>query len=251
MSRSYTPQDLVQLPTRSAEDAYALASRLLVAASTARAPAALGELLDEIDVAARALRAQIVARRAAPGVDPKAAQEADRRLDNAWAALRDWLVGWLKIGDAAPRATEIRELNHYLFADGLAWLNQRYDHQWVTSDARLDTLRSGRNADLVRALGGGPILETLLSAHEAYGHALGTTREVPAPTEAKVREARDELLAAIREYVMAVGATVRRKRPETAAHADRLLRPLIEWQGPSSTSAARSDEPATDPPAEG
>lgn len=254
MSRSYSAQDIIHIPTRTAEDAYAAATRLSLVASAVPAAVIFRDLIVDMDSLREALRVQIIARHLAPGVDPKAALAADRRLDGCWAALRDWAGAWLRLGDDAPRASELRELDNFLFGNGLGFLTLRFDRQWVQSDARIATLRSGRNAELVRALGGGPLLDALFAAHEAYGQALGTTVEVSAPTEAKVREARDALLASMREYVMAVSGSVRRNQPETGALADRLLRPLLEWQSSSSPRAPGedpADDPAAPPPAEG
>lgn len=249
MSRAFTPQHLIPIPTRSAHDTLALHSRLLVAARAAGAPPELMELIEDMEGSGQRLHSQLVARQAAPGLDTKRAVAADRKLDAAWSGLRDWVIGWVKLGEDVPRASEIRELYNFLFGTGLAFLNDRFDSQWAESNARLETLRSGRHAELVRALGGGPIVDALLAANDAYGQALGTTAELPAPIEAKVREALDDLLASMREYVIAVGATVRRKRPETAALAEQLLRPLLEWRAPSSRGG-RTDDPAAPEPAD-
>ncbi|WP_053235387.1 hypothetical protein [Sandaracinus amylolyticus] len=248
MARSLTATDVVQLPTLSAEDAFTLVSQLLHQASRVPAPASLEELVVELASRHSALQSQLVARRAKPGVDAKSAVESDRRVDTAWSALRDWLSGWVKLGAAAPRATEIAELDAFLFGDGLGFLGLRYEAQWAAAETRLAGLRARRNEELVRALGGGPFLDVLYAAQARYGEVLGVSGDAPAPpSDAKIRESRDAMLDALREYVVGVLGTVRRSRPVTAERADELLRPLAQWETPpraSSSAPQDGDEDA-------
>ncbi|UJR79178.1 hypothetical protein [Sandaracinus amylolyticus] len=244
MARSLTATDVVQLPTLSAEDAYTLVSQLLHQASRAPAPASLEELVIELASRHSTLQSQLVARRAKPGVDTKIAVEADRAVDTAWSALRDWLSGWVKLGAAVPRATEIAELDSFLFADGLSFLTYRFEAEWAESETRLTALRARRNEELVRALGGAPFLDVLFAAHARYGEALGVAGDTaPAPSDAKIGESRDAMLDALREYVVAVLGTVRRSRPATSERADQLLRPLAEWEARPRTPAAPGEKP--------
>lgn len=245
MARSYSPRDLVPLPRVSAPQAFTLSSRLH--------QARLDEAVTSGDIAERGermlasretLRLAIVAQRAGDGRDPRAALEADRALDDAWSASRDWLGAVVKIGGHLPRASEVRELHSFLFGSGLSFLNTKYDVQWAESETRIDALRSERNASLVRELGGQAIVDALFAAHEAYGRALGVTRTPVDPGDVRVRGPLDDVLDRVREYVIAVVASVRHDQPETQARADRLLRPLVEWDSRPRAGGRSGDEPA-------
>ena len=238
MARSFTARDLVQLPILTAEDAYALASQLTTHAAVERVPASLGELVDQLASARDALGAQLAARRANTGSDPRAALEADRAVDAAWGMFRGWLGAWHELGARGPRASEVAELHAFLFGEGLTFLALKYEAEWSATETRIQALKTRRNAELVRELGGGPLLEALLDAHAKYGEALEITRPAATPTDTKVRDALDVVLDSIREYVLGVAGTVRRDRPVTQERADRLLRPLAEWQTTARAPAA-------------
>ncbi|AKF09478.1 hypothetical protein [Sandaracinus amylolyticus] len=247
MTRSFAARDLISLPPLTAEDAFALASQLTTEARAARAPAVLSEHVEALDASRGLLSAQLVSRRAGPGVDLQAAVVADRALDHAWGLVRDWLGAFHGLGDDAPRASEIAELHRFLFGEGLGFLTFKYHAEWTASQLRVDALRARRNEELVRALGGGLFLDRLLAAHARYGEVLGITASAPVANDTKVREALDGVLDAIREYVVAVVSTVRRDRPATAERADRLLRPVREWEStprPAATSVAPPADPA-------
>lgn len=248
-TRTFQPRDLVALPALSAEDAYALVSSLLTTATAVGAPASVAEVLEEMRESRGRLRSQLVLRRTAPGADPKAAIEADARVDAAWSALRDWLSGWVKLGEGAPRGSEIRELHAFLFGEGLAFLNLRYRKQWTESETRVGALRTTRNTELVRELGGAPFLTVLFAAHDAYGSALSITEVATAPTDARVRESFEAVAASIRAYVVAVAGTVRKSRPSSAERAEQLLRPLSEWE--TSREGAGGTPAVTPPPSGG
>ncbi|UJR87077.1 hypothetical protein [Sandaracinus amylolyticus] len=242
MTRSFAARDLISLPSVTAEDAYALASQLLTEAREARAPAAVGDRLDSLEAARGLLSAQLLSRRVGPGVNPLSAVEADRALDDAWGLMSQWLGAFRRLDDLL-QASEVAELHSFLFGEGLTFLSLKFKAEWTASETRVTALRTRRNEDLVRALGGGPFLDRLFAAHARYGEALGITAPAPVANDTKVREALDGVLDAIRDYVVAVASTVRRDRPATVKRADQLLRPLTEWQSEPREAPTGGDPP--------
>jgi hypothetical protein len=80
-----------------------------------------------------------------------------------------------------------------------------------------------------RKLGGKPLLDQLLTAHQAYGQSLGITAEGQDPNVGL----REPLLAFnryLRAYVVAVTAHTDPDDPTSGALADTLLAPLHRWQ---------------------
>jgi hypothetical protein len=230
MTRSFTAQDLIQLPSLSAEDTVALATELATAAKAiGRLPGPLVETLGDLKNAREGLLAEIQKRSAASELDPKAARAADAVLDSAWSAFSTWLGAWGEIDNTHREAAQAAFAR--LFPAGLAFLTRKYKAEWAESEARLQIIAREKIDVMVDALGGAPFLKALRRAHDAYGEALGITHAKPAASpSANVRDARDAALAAMRDYVAQVAATVRRRKPETEALATALLRPISAWQ---------------------
>ena len=80
---------------------------------------------------------------------------------------------------------------------------------------------------------------------------IGTTRPLPAVEAVEVGEKLGALLGSIRAYVVAVSDSVMRKKPQTQALADTLLRPLAEWRSKASKAKPGADEAPAAPDASG
>lgn len=230
MARTLDVSSIITLPVLGAEDAYALTSQLLTQSAVEGAPASVTDVLADLELARAALGDRLLERRAAPGVDTQAGRNADRAVDHAWGCLRDWLGAFVRLGAPAPRLAESTALYNDLFGQGLAFLNQRYQTQWTASESRLRTLAEPAQEGLVRELGGGPFLDHLRAAHEAYGRAVGVTAPTPLAIDGKVLPELDAVRARLREYAVAVLGTVRRGSPGSAELAEALLRPLTSWK---------------------
>lgn len=243
MGRSYQPLDLVQLPTLTAEEAFALTSQLCTQAAEVRVPARVAEPLEDLERERDGMSAALIARRVGAGGDTGAAKNADRQLDRVWGAFHNWLTGWLELEDH-PDAALIAALHTFLFSEGLAFLAFRFEKEWAASETRIVALAKEGREELVKDLGGAPFLTALRRAHASYGKALAITAATDAPTEARIREQLDAALAAIRAYVVAVAASVKRGQPSTAARAERLLRPLTEWESTKASAMQGGAPPA-------
>lgn len=82
------------------------------------------------------------------------------------------------------------------------------------------------------------------SAHEAYGDALGITDAVEVEEQGiAVRDALDAVAEALRNYVLQVSATVRKKDAKSRALAQKLLAPIAEYEG---SAGAKATTPGTD-----
>jgi hypothetical protein len=234
MKRSFEPSDLIRLPRLNAEGTLALSQALITEAREAgELSAALGEALEALEGACRALAGALLRRlRAAAGggVDPETARAADAAVDNAWGALRDFLSAWARLGDEAE-AERAGMLLARVFPDGLSFLNKRYKAEWADSETRLLLIdQEGLDAD-IEALGGATFLRVLRRAHGAYGEALHvTTRRGPDPEAIGLRRAFEDAHAAMRAYLVQVAASRRPRDPATVALADRLNGPIIRWR---------------------
>jgi hypothetical protein len=176
------------------------------------------------------------------------AREADRTIDNAWSAFRSWVDGWKKLPVSSyPHSAALLSLDAAVFGEGLEFLNYAFEKEHSQSELRLAIIKKDHEA-VINALGGQPFLEHLRAAHAAYGNALRITAPTPdAPPPADVRAAMDAVHAKLREYVTQVVASIRDDKPATKALAERLLRPLSEWE---TAAPAKSEpgEPAKEPP---
>lgn len=234
--RSFSADDLIQLPRFDAAGAVALGDQLLAAASEGpelprpirRAKEALEEDLAELR---RASAARVAA---ASSVAPSVVAEADRALDTCWTALFDWLTGFSKLPDGTPQADEARLLLAELYRDGLSFILLPYELEWNQSDMRLSRIAVEPLGDRIRALGGQAFIDALIGAHTAYGKLLGLphphragVRDVGAPS---VAEALESFVSALRVYALKVTAFVEVDEPETAALSKRLLDPLLRWR---------------------
>jgi hypothetical protein len=240
LDRALTADDLIQLPRFDAAGAVALGERLCAVAdaspdlprSIQRAKDALAEELASLRAAAAARLAERLAA-AANATDPAVIADADSALDAAWTALHDWLTGFSKLPAVYPESGEASALLVELYPDGLGFILLPYELEWNQSDLRLGRIADGALGDRLRALGGGVFIEALRAAHWQYGQLLGLPR-LPGATEGgklSTRDALESFASALRVYALKVTAYVEVDEPTTGALANRLLAPLLHWQG--------------------
>ena len=243
--RSFTAQSLIALPVLSAPQAAALATQLETHAKGHKLSPEAAEALRELVAARGALEAVHVAKVTEVSSANPAAVAADRVLDRAWGAVNELITAWVHIDDKklSPLAKEIEET---VFGAGTAFLKAKFHEEWAESRTRLTAIEEkGLDAHFAK-LGAEVFLTTLKRAHAAYGKALGVTETKEAPAAApRVKEALDEVGAAMREYVVKVSAMVSRKNKASSATVEALLAPLTQWQ---SSRSAPVDAPVVAPP---
>lgn len=228
MFRSFRQQDFIQLPVLSEAGTLTLVDELQAAANVApklpyAVTAALGLVVEKCEL----LKKSIAAReRAGSSADPKA-RAADRALDDAWAALQTWLLGWTQLPETAhPRIREAKALYRILFPKGLQFLTLEFTDEWTESQKRLSQIQEERLDALLEELGGRPFLDVVSQCHDVYGNVLHITGKGAPEPDALVREALDATHMALREYVAQIAATVRRNEAESVETAAHLLEPL-------------------------
>jgi hypothetical protein len=239
--RSFTVDDLIQLPRFDAAGAVALGDRLLAAAAEIpelprpikRASDALAEDLAVLRAAAAArLAARLAASNA--GTEPGEIADADTALDTCWTALHEWLSGFAKLPAVFAESLEARSLLDELYPDGLGFIMLPYELEWGQSDLRLGRIANESLGDRLRKLGGGAFIEALQAAHWQYGKLLGLPR-LPGAADpdgkATVGQALESFGATLRVYALKVTAHVEVDEPETADLSKRLLDPLLHWKG--------------------
>jgi hypothetical protein len=128
-----------------------------------------------------------------------------------------------------------------VFADGRRFINLKVEEEWAAVETKLATIDRENLMPQFEAIGTAPVVALLKQVQSVYGAVIGTTQAIEEAPE--VRECKDALLDSIRHYTIQVVATVKRGKPETAARAETLLKPLREWE---STKAAKekADAPA-------
>ena len=235
--RSFTVDDLIQLPRFDAAGAIALGERLTAVANEEpelprpikRAKEALEDCLAALRTAAAARLAARMA--AASATDPEVINDADAMLDGCWTALHDWLSGFAKLPDTYAEAREGRALLDELYPDGLGFILLPYELEWGQSDLRLGRIASESLGDRLRKLGGGVFIDALQAAHWQYGKLLGLPKlpGAGATDKPSTREALDGFAATLRVYALKVTAFVEVDEPQTGVLAKRLLDPLLRW----------------------
>jgi hypothetical protein len=238
--------DLVQLPRLDAGGAHALATSVV---STARKqktlPPAVTEAVGEVSTTLADL-GDALAGALPSGEDSAAAREADTRIDAAWGAIFYWASGWARAPGIAE-ASVAAKLRDSLFPDGLRFTQAAFAQEWSESKSRLTYIKEHKLEASFEKLGGTKLLKTVRSAHEAYGEALGITDAVEVEEKGiAVRDALDAVAEALRNYVLQVSATVRKKDAKSRALAQKLLAPIAEYRGGSAAKKAPADD-GTDP----
>ncbi|HEU4404719.1 MAG TPA: hypothetical protein VFS43_05450 [Polyangiaceae bacterium] len=238
MSRSFSAYHLISLPRLSAPTALALGTELVTAFRLqGEPPAALAKGAERLEGSLEALRSSRQRLLDAQKLDAGAAFAADLRLDAGWAALYLLLQAWAKLPDRGPGADGVgraRHLIEIIFPQGLSFTQAPYKIEWAESQMRLDRLGEPENADHVRALGGESFVAEIREAYEAYGEALQITARRAEAKAVRVREPLDEVVTALRRYVLAVAAYADERDDDEAARAlaEALLAPLAAWQSP-------------------
>ncbi len=248
MSRSFTAQDLIQLPRLGAAEAAVLITQLLTAAE-AQAKAAKGKALPppierscgRLTTAHVALDGVVTPQAAG---DTKAKRNADRWIDSAWSASFDWLSGWCKLPpEKNPYLAESKALMALVFPDALGFTKLPYRVEWQQSKTRLEAIARDGHDKTFKQLGGAAFLANLIEAQEGYGSALNITVPIEVEATGEVRARLSEALAAVRDYVNRVAAYAEPDVPGSDELAEALLLPLSVWE---STHRAATPEAASD-----
>lgn len=254
MSRTFTTDDLVQLPRLSATEAAVLVNELLAVADRERdaikgkhLPPLVARPLDRLRTAHHLLE-QALLPLTPSGLDPQRRRQADLTLDNAWSAAFDWASGWSKLpADLVKQSSDVRALQQLVFADRLAFTRLSYKVEWQESKSRLEAIERDGHDKTFQALGGKVFLDHLREAHTRYGEALGVTAPAAdAQQERAFGEAREATLTALRAYVAKVSAHADPDEPGSSELSAALLRPLTEWRS-SPTAATTPAAPAPTP----
>ncbi|HSN97748.1 MAG TPA: hypothetical protein VLS89_05600, partial [Candidatus Nanopelagicales bacterium] len=173
-------------------------------------------------------------------------RKADRREDRAVRAIFRLVEAWEELEGEIPQGALGAKIRQRLFGkDKLSFLTLQPRAEWAVVETKLGVIQSeGLEAELDQ-LGAMPMLQHLRQVHALYGEVTGATRAA-APTSPQVRERLDALLDSIKHYVAAVVGSVKRKDPATKALADRVLKPLADWESkaPSGGGGSSPDEGA-------
>jgi hypothetical protein len=249
MQRSFSALDLVTVPRSSAGLAIALGTALLTRAQAEPAlPPVFVRPLKRLAEQHGALCGAHEAQLDEPADDAAATGEADQQLDTAWSGLQGFLISNTKLS-ASPAGVErgerARVVLAMIFPDGLRFVNLPYREQWAESKRRLAKLGEPPTAEHVKALGGEPFVAAIEAAQERYGEVLHLTKPKKAPNQAKVRDALERMLAAVRSYVLRVANYLDENEDDAGAQAVgyALLAPLATWK---SSGSGRKAPPADD-----
>lgn len=251
MARSFTMNDLVQLPRLDAASAVTLVHRLLtLAAQHKKLPAAVEKARKRLQESHGELEAALRERLVAPADDPRRAQLADQAEDLALSALYDFLNAYSKLPQSDPAAALADRLLLILYPDGLKFTQLTYAKQWAETSARLQRIAADALHRDLKQLGGEKFLKNLQAAHKEYGEALGVTspRAESAPAAAPVRGPLQRLQEALRQYVLQVSALADSERPATVELATELLAPIGESQSRSARGATAQTKAEPTPP---
>lgn len=250
--RNYDPHHLVDLPALDSRDAGVIAARLAsAAAEVAKAgplPDYLSRALARVQVTAHELAETQRDRLAAGGAEPDGdtVRATDLDVDTGWSCLNGFLSAFARLPDSVPQAAEGRTLLATLYPDGLRFTRLPTREEWAESEKRLTLIQRDHLAPRIVALGGAPFLDYLRTAHAAYGVALGITVEKDVVTAPLLGDQRRDVLGALRSYVLQVVAYGDRDEGDSKAIAERLLRPLAEWQSAHPATPAKPDAAPTE-----
>ena len=234
MSRSYTSQNLIQLPILSAAEAAVLVTQILTAAATEAKAAKSKELPPPIERSRTRLTIAHISLNevVAPQVagDTQAKRRADRWIDGAWSASFDWLSGWCKLpAEKNPHLDQANALMALVFPDGLAFTKLPYRVEWHESKVRLEAIEREGHDKTFKQLGGAAFLANIIEAQAGYGTALHITTPAPVEATGEVRVRLLAVLAAVRDYVNRVSAHAEPDVTGSEELAEALLMPLSEW----------------------
>jgi hypothetical protein len=229
MARSFEPSDLITLPVLDANEACVLAQSLEGATKDDQGnprelSSTVNDALEDMKEGRTALWDALGG--PAGGTDLPA---LDRKVDNTAKALRYICLGWSFLKGQMEEGDLGAELTERLFSGGLGFVNIKPRNEWGVIQTKLQTIEREQLEPKLEKLGASAVLNHLRALQVPYGKATGATEPLPAET-AQIQEKRILLLDAIRHYAAAVVGIVSRKKPETQALADALLKPLIDWE---------------------
>jgi hypothetical protein len=250
--RSFTAVDLVGLPNLDAVSLVALSQALDAAAPVkddhkkafrSTLPELVQDALADAAEARAALQAEIDKE---PPASPTV-RVADRREDTAVLAFIELLGAWARLAGEIPEGDTAAQAFERLFGTGsTAFINFPVKKEWAIVDGKLKVIDGEQLDGALEKLGAGPMLEHLRGVHVAYGEAIGVTKPKAAKESTQLRAKKDELAEATRTYVVRVVGLRDKKKPQTNALVDRLLKPLVEWE-PAEVAGKAAQAPAKTP----
>ncbi len=245
MGRSYTANDVIELPRMTAPSALALGAALLAAAQEFGAPRIAKRALDRLTATHGALNDAMVALAQKKKYGPEVVA-ADRALDDCWAALSGWLGGWRRL-PGAPQAARAGAVYDAVFHDGLAFIQLPYVEEWSESGLRLQRLAADDHEKTVVELGGKEFVTRLRAAHKTYGERLEITSAGAAsdPAIGTRRPQLDAFAQSLRAYVLKVASYAEDDDPASEELVGNLLKPLVEHR---ARATATVSDPATPTP---
>ncbi len=244
MVRIYDATSMVALPVLTGARGLALTDALLAQARSERErledeggewPEFLERARLRLEAAAMGLEDALSPQ---PEGDSGKRQEADVALDHAWRNLENWAAGvLLQPDDVAPELPKLRALYDHLFANGLSFLALSFPEEYAESKVRLGFIHDEGYEAVVEALGGAWFLKALDEAHGRYGEVLELSSATSVPAEARVRDRLYEVRSQLRWWVVKVVAWRDPDEAGSDALSEALLRPLVEWENPRSSSS--------------
>ena len=231
MARIYDAQSMVLLPKLDADSGSMLVAAMLQAADqeSSLTPAVMSAR-DAVAMAHRALTLELE-RALDSATNGAEITNPESHEISAWNAAEMWLSGLMSLPSTAkpPIAARVHAL---LFPSGMTFLRGNAAKRWAETSRRLLAIHDKQLEGDFEALGGADILEALEQAHEETGRALGFTVAGQPPEAPQVRARLDALKATLREYVLQVAASVRPVGMDGPGLAERLLKPLTEFEPP-------------------
>ncbi|HEX2571215.1 MAG TPA: hypothetical protein VH877_16780 [Polyangia bacterium] len=150
----------------------------------------------------------------------------------AIGALHDVCMAWKRLDGRVSQGDIAASLADRLFPDGLSFVTSSPKNVWGVVETKLKIIEHDNLEPQIAELGAAPALAHLRQVHARFGQVTGATGLLRADEPAQVRTHRQELEGSMRLYVVAVAGSIQRRRPETQALAEALLRPLLEWREP-------------------
>lgn len=250
MTREFSADNLVMLPMLNVDSGLALWQALRAGfAAEKKLPKFLQPAWKNVeDTGAELFRAAQQRLTDDGGKAPSAQKrKADSQVDNAVAALEQFLAAWARLPDTLPEAQLAAAIHQTLFPDGTAFLKLAFEQEWAQIDRRVALIKSEGLDKGIEKLGGAAFVAHLQAAQKAYGKALGLTAVPAAPSEpVTLREPLAAFASALRALVLKVAAHRDEEKPETVALAERLLRPLTGWTSRAARGSG-TEEPAPIP----
>ncbi|MCL2726294.1 MAG: hypothetical protein FWD69_17875 [Polyangiaceae bacterium] len=250
MPRSYDVTDLVTLPMIDAASTVALLTRIAAVAREAGEktfPPIIKKRLATLADVNKAL-IDALAKRDSGRTSPSQQRDVDTVVDTGWSATYKWLTGWSRLGDKAGHHLLAKNLLDILFPDGLKFTLTKYEKEWAEVKWRLARISADNLDKHFAKLGGQSFLDRLIKDHKVYGDVLKITEVGQMADPVLIREPLLAAHSALRSFVLVAAAHVD-ENPDDQALVERLLRPIVEWQGSQVRPSAGATSPAPTPPA--